>query len=1124
VAPQAFLTRPLALSVQLSAPAPQLGMQAVPVGVGTDGGSDTHTAHFLESAPYATPIHSERMHSIEPGRALLHRQLTMAEDKSTVLLCISSLKDAALLIRDNPRLCADKLKSIVVMGGLDLEACKSSGTLVPDTAHNNMFDISAASFLHRTCASLALPMTVVSRFAAYATPVPREIYDRLAQSGSPIGWRLRKAQRDSIERLWKRALAPPWSAEREGLPERCDKAWFSDTFCAGRAMSRGENDPVWDLVVSFNLYDVVALMAAIPSLATQLFKPTLLCVSAAVPTEARRASSRTAPAEARSSWAVFERGGGAGASGGGGGFQTSQARAAKAKTSRSLSLGSSTTSRTPSSVSCASRGGRSLSSWRGVSARGSSRVSVVSVAESATAARTGAVEEGSAWATDQGTARARQSSAVHLLIGESRAVSGVEDVRKAGAFMSHCISHGIGMAVEARWREQVVVVLDEHPGSVGEMVPTMLALRSLLEFNAVVCASILVIRGAGHPPRPPERPAPVQRRGSNRSLSTTSGAAEVASALGVKSSGGIVVADEAQGDAAMAKVVSVFENLPADGVRIVLPTGCPALLARFAHKHPKLFREKSAQVVSVGAWNAPGADSPRAPPSPPALAVVRSPVSSYRTARIARHHDTEHSASPAPRARGDWPSAADPDVASASCASAHRTLRRGLQTCVDSPMSLPRSMTAGSLAGSPCSRRSDRSVASSSHPRLADLPFTLTSPPHAHVPSPLGPGESLAHECASLGVPVLTAPWDLARECALPRDVVDALPRVAGALGQVLLDMVSERVEAVVKSAPSRQQGEAILGGGGGQVSSTVHASEVVCTDFGIGVATGHAETGPRPSAAGPWDSSASGSAVWEHVSRVPVAGPLLLLAVAQSQRHESFLAVGREFEVLGTSHRELRRDPESPASEVMKALSHLLLKAATLDTHVLDDPNSAPAWMAGGTDHHTEVGVHCQLVGWVPLVDTVPAWLERTAARPELRSARSSTQTLLPSETRVSASAGPEAIVPDGGNGESSRASDEAGRRWMSAWMSSSFSRRRAPAPVAPAGAGDGDAEHGSSVPARSSALHTDNVAWQVDAMTQDRVLTEAIIDTAHAWLMNTAGRRRAGGDAGHELLHIGG
>ena len=145
--------------------------------------------------------------------------------------------------------------------------------LVPDDAHNNQFDRAASEFFYRRCQELGVPLIIVSRHAAYAVQMPRSTYDKLALTGSSIGFRLKSAQRDSIEQLWQRACAPDGSDKRKGLPGRCDRTWFLNTFCSGvdgvdaeSGHVRSGVDPVWDLVASFNQYDTLALFAAVPAL------------------------------------------------------------------------------------------------------------------------------------------------------------------------------------------------------------------------------------------------------------------------------------------------------------------------------------------------------------------------------------------------------------------------------------------------------------------------------------------------------------------------------------------------------------------------------------------------------------------------------------------------------------------------------------------------------------------------------------------------------------------------------------------------------------------------------------------------------------------------------------------
>jgi hypothetical protein len=288
-----------------------LHMHSVPVGIGTDGGSRQHSDTFTESSQqYIPEKHSSRAHTLQGGRHLLREQYELASDKSLTLLCISSMKDAALFLRDNEKLFVKKTLSVVVMGGVksptptvdekegksgdgggegkDAAATPTQVTtslmpaaaaapeyLVPDTAHNNMFDKTASDYLYRRCQELGVPIIVVSRFAAYDSPVSRSTYDDLARYGGAVGWRLRNVQRTTIINLWKRACAPADDPLRRGLPPRCDQSWFTDTFCGGNGKDRGGNDPIWDVIQSFNMYDTVALLAAVPSLRARFFTPSL---------------------------------------------------------------------------------------------------------------------------------------------------------------------------------------------------------------------------------------------------------------------------------------------------------------------------------------------------------------------------------------------------------------------------------------------------------------------------------------------------------------------------------------------------------------------------------------------------------------------------------------------------------------------------------------------------------------------------------------------------------------------------------------------------------------------------------------------------------------------------------
>lgn len=257
-----------------------IGQPQVPVGVGTDCGNAVgEKLKKLQNIPYLADA-SE----VEEGAPLLLRTLQEADDHSLTLVLISGLTDIAAVLREHAELVKLKVKSVAIMGGVTLVKgtddifINDEGFFEPDDAANNKFDMESAKFVYRRFQELAIPLTILTRFAAGACQVPRSFYDDLAATGHPVGIKLLKAQQGSIESLWKRANMAADDPHREKLPARCDKAWFCGQFLGGKGLDRTGADTIWDLVVSFNLYDPMTLVAAVPELRKQFFDPTVVKV------------------------------------------------------------------------------------------------------------------------------------------------------------------------------------------------------------------------------------------------------------------------------------------------------------------------------------------------------------------------------------------------------------------------------------------------------------------------------------------------------------------------------------------------------------------------------------------------------------------------------------------------------------------------------------------------------------------------------------------------------------------------------------------------------------------------------------------------------------------------------
>merc|ERR1719188_250376 len=136
----------------------------------------------------------------------------------------------------------------------------------------------AAKQFYRELQRQNVPMTVVSRWAAYAARLPLNLYDRMAETSHKVAVRLQKAQQTSLQHLWARCSMEPGDPAREGLPARCNKQWFCQVFLGGQGLEREGGDSIWDLATIFQPYDCVALLGALPGVRDRYLDPIALRV------------------------------------------------------------------------------------------------------------------------------------------------------------------------------------------------------------------------------------------------------------------------------------------------------------------------------------------------------------------------------------------------------------------------------------------------------------------------------------------------------------------------------------------------------------------------------------------------------------------------------------------------------------------------------------------------------------------------------------------------------------------------------------------------------------------------------------------------------------------------------
>ena len=255
-----------------------LNLKHVPVAVGTacfsDGIIDAHET----DVPYLA--HPSELWG--NGLDLIRQTLENADAQSITLVLNSGLTDAAEALRAFPHLMKDKLVHVTIMGGITLNAT-GEPSLSPDDflepslgkngAANNCFDEPSARYAYHRFQELGVPMTILTRYAAYGCAIPYAFCSELAQTGHPIGIALERRQPFRYTDLWQAVHAPIGSPLRGALPLDRTPAWFLHRYCDDTCSVRAD-EPIEAHMKNIHLYDPLAVVAAIPKLRDRFYRCT----------------------------------------------------------------------------------------------------------------------------------------------------------------------------------------------------------------------------------------------------------------------------------------------------------------------------------------------------------------------------------------------------------------------------------------------------------------------------------------------------------------------------------------------------------------------------------------------------------------------------------------------------------------------------------------------------------------------------------------------------------------------------------------------------------------------------------------------------------------------------------
>lgn len=260
-------------------------LQEIPVLVGTDCNQTQREDDHVQFA--ATYLSGNPRHSF-PDFQSFWGIIEHQPDSSIAIVCASGLTDMYELLKRNTQasyerlpLFRQKVARVSIMGGVAVDGdgilMDEDGRVMPAwSATNNQHD-EKAEYVYTQLQRMGVELHIVSKHAAYAAKVRRDIYDGLRLTNHPAGYRLSHMQRCMIQDLWERCNLLPNSPHRDGLPPALGPEWFAQRFCGGADLSSVRaTDSIWEHITYFFLYDQLSVMLAIPHIAREHFDPVLI--------------------------------------------------------------------------------------------------------------------------------------------------------------------------------------------------------------------------------------------------------------------------------------------------------------------------------------------------------------------------------------------------------------------------------------------------------------------------------------------------------------------------------------------------------------------------------------------------------------------------------------------------------------------------------------------------------------------------------------------------------------------------------------------------------------------------------------------------------------------------------
>lgn len=221
--------------------------------------------NFYGETPAVIEVEKLGMNVRRNPMEILQSAVQQAEEKSLVIVINAQMRDVAVFFRNCSAKQLQKIKKVVIMGGIKAERDNRGFALPDEKSYNNAVCMSAATELYAFLQEQNIPLLLVPKESVYQAQLGRDFYEKIAEINGMLAKCICESNKSFLECLWNSVKAGDYS---HFDIRRFAKVFMGEEYKISSRELSGRDDfaKVWEKIRYFNLYDPMAVIAAVDSL------------------------------------------------------------------------------------------------------------------------------------------------------------------------------------------------------------------------------------------------------------------------------------------------------------------------------------------------------------------------------------------------------------------------------------------------------------------------------------------------------------------------------------------------------------------------------------------------------------------------------------------------------------------------------------------------------------------------------------------------------------------------------------------------------------------------------------------------------------------------------------------